>query len=65
MKWFSKTLADKVKPKQAEFKKKIRTLENCVALNNNFEQYSRYENELEAVFEKIAEGLKSCSKYIW
>ena len=61
---FSKTLANKVKSKQAEFKKKIRTLENYLALIDNFEQYSRYKNVLEAIFEKIA-GVKFHTKYIW
>ena len=27
-----------------------------LALNDNFEQYSRYKNELEALFEKIADS---------
>ena len=62
---FSKTLANKVKSKQAEFKKKIRALENYLALTDNFEQYSRYKNVLEAIFEKIAEGVKFHTKYIW
>ena len=45
-------------------KKKIRTLENYLALNDNSEQYSRYKNVLEAIFEKIAEGVKLRGKYI-
>ena len=49
-----------VKSKQAELEKKIRTLENGLALNDNFEQCSSYNlnllvvNELEAIFGKTA-----------
>ena len=58
-------MAKEVKSKQAEFKKKIWTLENDLALHENFQQYSRYKNEVEAIIEKIAEGVKICSKYNW
>ena len=58
-------MGKEVKSKQAEFKKKIGTLENDLALNENFQQHNRYKNGLEAIIEKIAEGVKIYSKYNW
>ena len=49
-------LSLEVKSKQPEHKKKIKTFGDNLALNNNFEQYSRHKNELEALFEKIADS---------
>ena len=62
---FSKALAKRSKKEHALFLSKITKLEKDIDSEKKFDGYQKTKNELEKIYDKIAEGVKIRSKCSW
>ena len=62
---FSKDLAQKSREKHADLLRKITKLEQDIVSDEKLEEYEKARNELDKIYNKIAEGVKIRSKCSW
>ena len=61
----SKKISQNARKSQCELEKKLKELESNLSSEANFNEYTKCKNDLELIYERIAEGAKIRSKCRW
>ena len=62
---FSRRTSQNTKKSQCELEKKLKELESNLNSEANFNEYTKCKNDLELIYERIAEGVRIRSKCQW
>ena len=62
---YSKKISQNARRSQCELERKLKELESNLNSDANFNEYTKYKDDLELIYERIGEVVKIRSKYQW